>query len=233
MKAEHVTQTSKRLGEMSPLERSKWALQTFPPSRVIVSVSGNSAVTVDYLSMAREELGLAEKIPVLFVDNRLNETYSPTTLPYIAWMAARGLQHGYDLQIVRGKYSVDELRTRYPRWDESGTLDNERAKFANKEQPFNVALRKKKALLWVNGARRDEQASRSEIPFLIRRADGLLVLALLADLTSAQITEHNQKRELESNPEHFDIFKMLEKKKTLECGLLPYTNTAHLSTSTG
>ncbi len=198
------------LSGLTPVERGVWVFETLPIHAVLTFFSGSSLETVHTMSLAHEQLGLEEPFDVCFINNQLNETYSPTTLPYVTWAQERGPAHGYRLHIAQGAHSEAELRAKYPLWDDPGSEDSVRAKEDNKLQPFREALQGK--VLWINGARRIDQPSRAHIPILDEQ-DGRYVLAILADATEPDT--------LPSNRAHFDLFKMLDEKKK-ECGLLPY-----------
>lgn len=135
--------------------RVEWALEHLPKQQVLTSSFGAQAAVS--LHMVTRQ---ASNIPVVFIDTGY---HFPETLQFVDELTER---LDLNLKIYRSKTTPAWQEATYGRRWEQGIEGIEAYNRENKVEPMERALRELNVGTWFAGLRRDQSATRTNVPFL-------------------------------------------------------------------
>lgn len=190
-KEEQVRQlaaTNQQLEQYTAEERVQWALENLPGEYVLSSSFGiQAAVSLHLVNQ------LCPGIPVILTDTGylFAETYQ-----FIDELTAK-LQ--LNLQVYRARESAAWQEARYGKLWEQGINGIEKYNQINKVEPMNRALYELNAQTWFAGLRREQSASRAQLPVLSMQRGVFKVLPII-DWDNRTVYQYLQKQGLKYHP---------------------------------
>ncbi|MDB9529492.1 phosphoadenosine phosphosulfate reductase [Oscillatoria sp. CS-180] len=176
----------------TPQDILRWAIKTFPTGLAQTS-SFSIPVT---LHMLYKELCPKQPVPVIFLDTL---HHFPETLETVERAVER-----YDLNLhvyqAQGADSREEFVARYG--SELWRRDIDRFHHLTKVEPLQRALEGISVKAWVTGRRRDQSATRRNMPILEEDSDGRLKINPLANWTQKDLWTYVYYNDVIYNPLH-------------------------------
>lgn len=174
---------NRQLEQYSAQERVAWALASLPGEFVLSSSFGiQAAVALHLVTRIKPD------IPVILTDTGY---LFPETYQFIDQLTEK---LKLNLHVYRAERSAAWQEARYGKLWEQGVEGIEKYNRINKVEPMNRALETLAAKTWFAGLRREQSASRANLPVLAIQHGVLKVLPLI-DWDNRQIyqylTEHN------------------------------------------
>lgn len=199
---------------MTAADRLLMAKDIFGLARTVFTISGASNFMTEFATRTYHDAGVFEPLDFVFVDTLL---HGPETLDFINDISRLGKKEGYVIHTAKADTTLTKLTLEYPRWRDPESSDFEEVKRILKVEPLNTLLRQAKKRLWISGPRRDEQASRVDMPIFDQREDGLFVLHPIVDWTLGDIMKYNYEHNIQTNFYYDDFLKKLS--LNFECGI--------------
>lgn len=179
---------NQQLEQCTAEERVQWALENLPGEYVLSSSFGiQAAVSLHLVNQ------LCPGIPVILTDTGylFAETYQ-----FIDELTAK-LQ--LNLQVYRARESAAWQEARYGKLWEQGINGIEKYNQINKVEPMNRALHELNAQTWFAGLRREQSASRAQLPVLSMQRGVFKVLPII-DWDNRTVYQYLQKQGLKYHP---------------------------------
>jgi phosphoadenosine phosphosulfate reductase len=178
------TQTSNAIERATVIVREALARH---PGRIALACSFGGPTGMVILDLA---LALEPRLPVYFLDTGLlfEETYA-----LVERVRAR---YGIEPIAVRSESTVAEQAARFG--DELWLRDPDACCDLRKVRPQRAFLAAYDA--WITGLRRDQSATRREVPFVQRDEDGREKIAPLADWSEREVWRYVLARDVPYNP---------------------------------
>lgn len=176
---------SERLERRSPEERLAFAVERFGEELLFTSSFGAGSGVLLHLWSR-----VARGLPVVFIDTGF---LFSETLAYRDLLVSR---LGLDLRVVRPAVSTADFL-----WEHGADVtarDPDLCCRVNKVDP--LAPLRASARAWVSGLRRDQGATRREIPILTREGDGPVKVHPLATMTAADVVEYMRRHGVPEHP---------------------------------
>jgi phosphoadenosine phosphosulfate reductase len=168
--------------------RVEWALEHLPKQQVLTSSFGAQAAVS--LHMVTQQ---APDIPVIFIDTGY---HFPETYAFVDTLAK---QLDLNLTVYRSKNSPAWQEARYGQRWEQGIEGLNAYNQENKIEPMERALRELNVGTWFAGLRRDQSATRTNVPFLEWAGERWKVHPI-ADWTDRDIYLYLKKHNLDYHP---------------------------------
>ena len=183
-----LEQANARLADMSAAERVAWALESLPPKHVMSSSFGAQSAAMLHLVSQQ-----APDIPVILIDTGylFAETYR-----FIDELRQR-LE--LNLQVYRSDLSPAWQEARYGRRWTQGLEGIEDYNHQNKVEPMERALEDLEAGTWLAGLRRNQAASRRDLPFVSGSQERWKVHPIL-DWSDRELYQYLQQHDLPYHP---------------------------------
>ncbi|NOX99279.1 MAG: phosphoadenylyl-sulfate reductase [Verrucomicrobia bacterium] len=180
---------NKQLSAMSAMQRVEWAAEQFPSHIALSSSFGAQAAVSLHLATS-----VQADIPVILVDTGY---LFPETYNFIDELTEK-------LSLNLKVYRQEELsaawqEARYGKLWEHGVKGLEQYNEMNKVQPMQRALAELDAAVWIAGLRRDQSASRQNLP-VITSKNGRLKLHPIIDWTDRDVYDYLKKHDLPYHP---------------------------------
>jgi len=174
---------------LSAEERVAWSLEHLPAQHVLSSSFGaQAAVSLHLVTSQRPE------IPVVFIDTGY---LFPETYRFVDELTER---LNLNLQVYRNNMSPAWQEARYgQRWTQ-GVDGIEAYNRDNKVEPMERALRKLEVSTWFAGLRRNQSASRADVPFLTWSSGDRWKVHAIADWTDRDVFKYLSKHKLPYHP---------------------------------
>jgi len=169
-------------------ERVAWALEHLPRRHVLTSSFGAQAAVSLHLVTRQQP-----DIPVVFIDTGY---LFPETYQFVDQLTA---QLGLNLEVYRNPMSPAWQEARYGRRWEQGIQGIEAYNRDNKVEPMERALKTLEVGTWFAGLRRDQSATRANVPFLDWSGDRWKVHAI-ADWSDRDVYLYLKKHGLPYHP---------------------------------
>ncbi|MFP6665121.1 MAG: phosphoadenylyl-sulfate reductase [Deltaproteobacteria bacterium] len=171
--------------EQKPEEILAWVTSTWAPDAVLTMSFQHEGVVIAH--MLRE---IAPETPVLFIDTGY---HFPETLAYRDELVERfGLQiRNLSSAMPRGEFLAQYGDALYE-------SDPDLCCKINKVDPMQLALNGVAA--WINGRRRDQATTRSQMNILERLGGGIVKINPLANWKAKDTWEYMQKHEIPTHP---------------------------------
>jgi phosphoadenosine phosphosulfate reductase len=135
--------------------RIEWALEHLPKQQVLTSSFGAQAAVSLHMVMRQ-----APNLPVIFIDTGY---HFPETYEFVDELTAR---LDLNIKIYRSKTTPAWQEATYGQRWEQGIEGLKAYNRENKIEPMERALRELKVGTWFAGLRRDQSATRTNVPFL-------------------------------------------------------------------
>lgn len=184
----YLSDFNTQLEKQDAMQRIEWALEHLPAQFVLSSSFGiQAALTLHMVTQALPE------IPVILTDTGY---LFPETYHFIEQLTER---LNLNLQVYRSAKSPAWQEAIHGKLWEQGLDGIERYNQLNKVEPMDRALHELKAQSWFSGLRREQSASRSELPVLsIGR--GIFKILPVIDWNNRQVHEYLTKHDLPYHP---------------------------------
>lgn len=185
---EALAETNAQLEALSAQERVGWALERLPGEFVLSSSFGiQAAVCLHLVTRQRPD------IPVILTDTGY---LFPETYQFIDQLTE---QLKLNLQVYRAESSPAWQEARYGKLWEQGVEGIERYNQLNKVEPMNRALYDLRAQTWFAGLRREQSASRGQLPVLALQR-GVFKLLPIIDWDNRQVYQYLKQHGLNYHP---------------------------------
>ena len=152
---QRLTEINQWLEKLDARQRIEWATENLPGNHIVSSSFGVQAAVMLHLTSR----ALAD-IPVILTDTGY---LFPETYRFIDELTET---LGLNLKVYRSTESPGWQEARYGRLWEQGVKGIEKYNAINKVEPMRRALREQGAKVWFSGLRRDQSASRANLPIL-------------------------------------------------------------------
>lgn len=184
----YLSDFNTQLEKQDAMQRIEWALEHLPAQFLLSSSFGiQAALTLHMVTQALPE------IPVILTDTGY---LFPETYHFIEQLTER---LNLNLQVYRSAKSPAWQEAIHGKLWEQGLDGIERYNQLNKVEPMDRALHELKAQSWFSGLRREQSASRSELPVLsIGR--GIFKILPVIDWNNRQVHEYLTKHDLPYHP---------------------------------
>ena len=174
-----------RFEEEAPTDILRWAVETYAPDAVLTCSFQHEGVVLAHMLQS-----IAPDTPVVFINTGF---HFPETLAYRDQLLERFRFHLVEVGPAISK--VDFERTHGP---ELYRRDPDRCCEVNKVEPLRRALQGVRA--WINGRRRDQAATRRDLPVIEELRSGLIKINPLLQWTSKDTYEYMQRHDIPLHP---------------------------------
>ncbi len=174
-----------RLDEATPEDILRWAVATYAPDAVLTCSFQHEGVVLAHMLQS-----IAPETPIVFINTGY---HFPETLAYRDQLVAR--YHFNLVEVGPAVSKADFERTHGP---ELYRRDPDRCCEVNKVEPLRRALKGVRA--WINGRRRDQAATRSELPVMEELPNGMVKVNPLVRWTSKDTYQYMQRQGLPTHP---------------------------------
>jgi len=179
---------NEQLARMTAPERITWALDQFPGEVVLsTSFGAQSAVMLSLAVQAEPDL------PVILVDTGY---LFPETYRFADELKAR---FNLNLHVYRPEVSAAWFEARHGRLWEQGSAGLAEYNRQAKVEPMERALRDLEASAWLAGLRRDQAASRQDLPILSWQ-NGRMKILPIVDWTELDVRQYLTDQALPFHP---------------------------------
>ena len=179
---------NEQLARMTAPERIAWALDQFPGEVVLsTSFGAQSAVMLSLAVQAEPDL------PVILVDTGY---LFPETYRFADVLKAR---FNLNLHVYRPEVSAAWFEARHGRLWEQGSAGLAEYNRQAKVEPMERALRDLEASAWLAGLRRDQAASRQDLPILSWQ-NGRMKILPIVDWTELDVRQYLTDQALPFHP---------------------------------
>ena len=174
-----------RFEDEAPADILRWTVETYAPDAVLTCSFQHEGVVLAHMLQS-----IAPETPVVFINTGF---HFPETLAYRDQLLER---FRFNLVEVGPAISKPELeRTHGP---ELYRRDPDRCCEINKVEPLRRALQGVRA--WINGRRRDQAATRRDLPVIEELRNGLVKVNPLLQWTSKDTYQYMQRHDIPLHP---------------------------------
>jgi phosphoadenosine phosphosulfate reductase len=176
----------------TPQDILRWAIRTFP-----TGLAQTNAFSIPVtIHMLYQELKPNPPVPVIFLDTL---HHFPETLETVD-RAKQTYQLDLHIYRAQGASSREGFAARYG--SELWQRDVNQFHYLTKVEPLQRALQDIEVQAWVTGRRRDQSATRQNMPILERDTDGRIKINPLANWTRKDIWNYVYHNDVVYNPLH-------------------------------
>jgi phosphoadenosine phosphosulfate reductase len=179
---------NERLAPLTAQERIGWALEQFPGEVVLSTSFGAQAAVMLSLAVQAEP-----DLPVIFIDTGY---HFPETYRFADQLQAR---LNLNLHVYRPELSAAWREARQGRLWEQGAAGLAEYNRQAKVEPMERALRDLEATTWLAGLRREQSASRHELP-IASWQNGRMKILPIVDWTDRDVLRYLTDHDLPYHP---------------------------------
>ncbi|WP_394822354.1 phosphoadenylyl-sulfate reductase [Pendulispora albinea] len=185
MTSQELVEANARLEAASYAERLAWAVERWGERLLFTSSFGaGSGVLLHLWSQ------VAPHLPVVFIDTGF---LFDETIAYKDRLVER---LGLNVQVVRSKIPRDDFLIEH-----GADIQAKNPDFCcgvNKIEPLAPILREARG--WVSGLRRDQSATRADVPILLPTAEGHVKVHPIATMTAPEVGAYLERHGIEEHP---------------------------------